>query len=295
MDPEIKLTEPGGTNGTESQALKGNVIIFPGGAYRWHSPREAEPVANAFAGAGWKPWILYYPVNTPDAAPTPLGLAPLRHAAAAVKQVRGSYPELPVVLCGFSAGGHAAATLGVHWNDEAVFSLEEQPLIRPDALILSYPVITAGPWTHVESIEMLAGEIQDVSERPGSRGGLDAPERSGSRGGGQEVSRTPNAAYFSLEHHVTAQTPPTFLWHTASDEMVPVQNSLLFAEHLAAAGVPFELHVYPHGPHGLSLATPEVEEPAKHRYADPYVAAWFDQCIRWLNLCQASGIIPTPR
>lgn len=278
MNPEIRLTEPETANTTEHPSWKGSVIIFPGGGYQWHSPRESEPVARAFALAGWKPWILYYPV-APSGNGAPLGLAPLRCAAAAVKQVRLCSAELPVVLCGFSAGGHAAASLGVHWNDTSVFTLEEQSIIRPDALILSYPVITAGPWAHWGSIQMLTGTKEQKS--PEDRQILSENER--------------DISYFSLEYHVTAQTPPVFLWHTASDESVPVRNSLLFAESLAACGVPYELHIYPYGPHGLSLATPEVEDPAKHRYADSYVAAWFSQCISWLDLCLSRGLLPVSR
>ena len=95
--------------------------------------------------------------------------------------------------------------------------------------------------------------------------------------------------YYGLEAHVDAQTPPAFIWHTAGDSTVAVQNSLCFAESLAAKGVPFEMHIYPYGEHGLSLATMEVEEPEKHRYADAHVAGWFEQCVQWLDL-----VFPNP-
>lgn len=250
VQTDIRLIEAGPFLETE---WKGNVIIFPGGGYEWHSPREAEPVANAFGAAGWKPWILYYPVKEPGSQYSCLGLDPLRCGAGAVKRVRASMPEKPVIVCGFSAGGHAAASLGVHWNDDTVFQKEEQKLIRPDGMVLCYPVITCGPWAHRGSIENLAGENKDL------------------------------IAYFSLEDHVDPKTPPAFLWHTASDESVPVQNSLMFAQKLSKEKVPFELHIYPKGPHGLSLATKEVDEPAKGRLADAHVAGWFDQCLQWLE------------
>lgn len=282
---ENRLAEVEPSAAPEGREWKGNVIIFPGGGYQWHSPREAEPVAKAFGTAGWKPWILYYPVMEQEndgtcpslvslccgektagtcqdlaplrceteAAGTYLGLEPLRCGAEAMKQVRAAVPGKPVVVCGFSAGGHAAASLGVHWNDGGIFTEDEQVLIRPDALVLCYPVITSGPWAHRGSIEMLAGEDGNL------------------------------AGYFSLENFVNQQTPPTFLWHTAADGSVPVQNSLLFAESLAKAKVPFELHIYPRGEHGLSLATKEVEEPAKGRLADAHVAGWFGQCLEWLD------------
>jgi dipeptidyl aminopeptidase/acylaminoacyl peptidase len=90
-------------------------------------------------------------------------------------------------------------------------------------------------------------------------------------------------APYSLENCVSHLTPPTFLWHTSEDQAVPVENSLLFAERLARYEIPFELHVFPHGSHGLSLATPEVSE-APARYADPHVARWMELCIEWLGI-----------
>lgn len=229
---------------------KGNVIICPGGAYRWHSPREALPVALAFAGYGWKPWILYYKISEHGEI---LGTGPLCQAAGAVRTVRAAWPKKPVILCGFSAGGHVAASLGVHWKDDRLFAKEDQLFIRPDGLILGYPVITAGEYAHRDSMEKLAGT--EIGAR----------------------------RYFSLEKYVDAQTPPAFIWHTAGDHTVMVQNSLCFADRLADEGIPFEMHIYPRGEHGLSLATKEVEEPEKQRYADAHVAGWFEQCIQWLD------------
>ena len=238
--PDICLAE---------EQWKGNIIICPGGAYKWHSPREALPVAKAFAGQGWKPWILYYSVSEHGEI---LETIPLCQAAAAVERVRKHCPHKPVVVCGFSAGGHVAASLGVHWNDEAVFAKKEQARIRPDGLILCYPVITAGQYANQESINALAkGE---------------------------------KSSYFSLESYVDRQTPPVFLWHTAADSEVAVLNTLMFANCLAAKEVPFELHIYPYGVHGLSLATKEVEEPQKERYTDAHVAGWFRQCTEWLDI-----------
>ena len=160
-----------------------------------------------------------------------------------MKRQRDTHPGLPVYVCGFSAGAHLAATLGVHGH---ALGLEV-----PDALILCYPVITADErWCSDESFRNLVGE----GERE----------------------------FFSLEKYVSPDTPPVFLWHTAADEEVPVENSLLFAAALSAAGVPFELHVYPFGPHGLSLATKEVEQAEKDRFPDAHVAGWVRLCSEWL-------------
>jgi len=85
----------------------------------------------------------------------------------------------------------------------------------------------------------------------------------------------------SLELNVSEETPPTFLWHTFSDDLVPVENSLLFAQALRKKKVPFELHIYPEGPHGLSLANEETEEGDIGLY--PNVATWMELCITWLT------------
>ncbi len=217
---------------------KGVVVICPGGGYEWLSPREAEPVAAAFAAGGWVPAVLSYTVGDN------LGTQPMRQLSEAVAVLRARNSGLPVTACGFSCGGHLVASLGVHATTEG--------LEAPDAMILCYPVITAGPYAHAASIRRLTG--------------------------------AKDPAYFSLECHVTPATPPAFLWHTVSDPEVPVQNSLLMAEALSRARVPYELHLFPHGAHGLSLATPEVDEPEKHRLADPHIAEWFRLCLDWLNL-----------
>jgi acetyl esterase/lipase len=186
-----------------------------------------------------------------------------------------------VVLCGFSAGGHLAASLGVHWNNAAVFpDAAARRLQRPDALVLCYPVISAGVFVfaHRESMDRLLGTLSPAADAaaPGgtvSRG--DKAGRSGTVPGG--------ADFFSLENHVSADTPPSFIWHTGADKSAPVQNSLLFAEALLRSEVPVELHVFPHGMHGLSLATPEVDEPEAGRLSDAHVARWFDLCVEWLD------------
>lgn len=225
---------------------KGAVLICPGGGYELVSPREAGPVAECFIRGGWQAFVLQYNVE-----PVPLGTQPLEEAAWAMRTIRATGVGR-IAACGFSAGGHLAASLGVHWNDAELFpDPAERRRQRPDALILSYPVISAGPHAH--------------------RGSMDRLARDG------------DAGYFSLENHVGADTPPTFLWHTAADELVPVQNSLLFAEALSRAGVPYEMRIFPFGVHGLSTAAPDVDQPEKGRFADPHVARWVPDCLAWLD------------
>ena len=220
---------------------KASIIICPGGAYRWLSPRESEPVSRAFEAMGYETNILRYRVWDGSG---PLGLEPVKQLSARVAEVRSTAGDAPVFVCGFSAGGHLAATLGVHWK---TLGLE-----RPDGLILGYPVITTDPrLCNAESVQSIAGEVD-----------LD---------------------FFSLEKHVSPDTPPAFLWHTAADKSVPVENSLMFATALKQAGVPFELHVYPFGEHGLSLATAEVQQPGKGCVPDAHVAGWINACHEWIE------------
>lgn len=220
---------------------KPTVIICPGGAYSHLSPRESEPVARAFKAMGCATDILRYTVRETLDRP-PLGLTPVRQLSERVARAREAGG--PVVVCGFSAGGHLAASLGVHWR--------KLGLCKPDAMILCYPVITADErYCNAESILNIAAE----GERE----------------------------FFSLEAQVTADTPPAFLWHTAADDSVPVENSLMFASALSRYGIPFELHVYPFGAHGLSLATEEVAQPEKGRLPDAHVAGWVRECEAWLD------------
>ena len=104
----------------DQETRKGAVVICPGGGYGYLSPREAEPVAEAFREKGYMPLILYYDVESPV-----LGTRPMEQAAWAVRHARELQPGGPVFICGFSAGGHLAASLGVHWDDQAVFDPEE--------------------------------------------------------------------------------------------------------------------------------------------------------------------------
>lgn len=209
------------------------VVVCPGGGYRRHAAHEGEPVARWLNGLGIAAFVLEYRV-APHRHP-----APLEDALEAIRLVRARADEwrvdaARVGILGFSAGGHVAASAGTLAGETG----------RPDLMVLCYPVITFREHHHQGSMLNLLGE--DPSEA--SRLAL------------------------SLETRVTAQTPPTFLWHTAEDASVPVQNSLLFAEALAWQGVPFELHVFPRGRHGLGLATEE-----------PLVSSWTGLCAAWLR------------
>lgn len=232
------------------QRMHPAVIICPGGGYGFVSEREAEPVARAYFSAGYNTYILTYSVG--EGAKN---FVPLSQLAATIAEVRANADAWftakdKIAVCGFSAGAHLAASLGTLFNEEKflkVFDKDEN--IRPDAMILSYPVITADEFAHV-------GSIQNVS---------------GAEVGSEEY------AWFSLDQHVDEQTPPTFLWHTAEDRVVPVENSIKMITALSAAKVPFEYHVLPKGHHGMSTCTAEVGCP------HPYNARWMEWSITWLN------------
>ena len=215
------------------------VVICPGGGYLRTSDREGEPIAMAFAAQGFHTVVLRYPC------------APTRFPTALL-----CLGEAMLWLRGHAAGGHLAASLGVFWQEP--FMAEhlgcKSEDIRPNAMILGYPVITSGEFAHRGSFENLLGESP-------------SPER---------------LEYVSLEKRVTAATPPAFLWTTYTDEIVPMENTMLFASALRTAGVPFELHVYSIGEHGLGLAGKVTENHLGERVC-PACEGWVTLACAWLH------------
>lgn len=232
------------------QRLHPAVIICPGGAYCMVSDIEAEPVAEPYFAAGYNVFILKYAIGEKAK-----DFGPLIQLAATIGQIRKRAVEWhtdkeKIAVCGFSAGGHLACSLGTLYNEPAfmaAFGREDN--IRPNAMILCYPVITSGRFAHTNSIQNVSG-AKIGSER---------------------------YQWFGLDKHVDEYTPPTFLWHTADDESVPVENSLAFAAALSSAKVPFELHVFPHGKHGMSVCTRQVNAESA------YNARWMQLSIQWLD------------
>ena len=237
------------------------IIVCPGGGYGWLSEREGEPVALQFFAAGLNAFVLRYSVKEKAA-----NYAPLIEACLAVKYIRDHAEELHVdpnyvFITGFSAGGHLAAWTGTQWHIPEVTAHigDADPTIcKPTATIPCYPVISGLPGIrHDGSIQTLNGWKEGDEEG---------------------MSR------FSLEKLVDEKTSPAFLWHTANDGCVPVMNSLLYAEALTKANIPYELHIYPKGPHGLSLANRETNLNAP-TLADPHIAGWLPLAINWVLEC----------
>lgn len=231
------------------------VLICPGGAYQKTSDREAEGVAIQMCARGFHACVLRYSVAP---ARFPAALVQLAKSVAWLREHAKEYHLDPerIVVCGFSAGGHLAASLGVFWNREF---LREQTgcsgeQIRPDRLLLCYPVITAGAFAHQGSFQNLLGrELSEEEKREQS-----------------------------LEQQVHPEMPPVFLWHTVTDDTVPVENSMLFASALRRAGVSFEMHLYPRGGHGLALGTKETDSDDRS-CVEEAVQSWVGLAADWIN------------
>lgn len=208
------------------------ILMCPGGGYEMISDREAEPMAMQFLAMGYHVAVLRYsvcPVRYPAA------LLQVAESVLYLKEHADEYHIDPekIVVQGCSAGGHLAANYGIAWNSPfltKLMGMENDPeRLRVAGLLLCYPVITSGEKAHEESFRNLLGEQYEEKKEE-----------------------------LSLENQVTPDTPPTFLWHTATDETVPVENSLYFFQACLQQGVFAELHIYPVGGHGLSLANEET-------------------------------------
>jgi acetyl esterase/lipase len=226
------------------------VVVCPGGGYGGLAPHEGRDYAMWLNELGVSAFVLKYRLGSGGYRhPVMLG-----DAARAVRLVRARAAEWKldpkrVGIMGSSAGGHLASTLLTHFDAgsaDAADPVDRQPS-RPDLGILCYPVITMGEKTHAGSRANLLGPNP-------------APEL---------------IKLLSNELQVTRETPPTFLFHTAEDKAVVVDNALLFADALARNGVPFALHVYPKGPHGIGLGTRNWDPAARH--------PWTSQCALWLK------------
>ena len=234
------------------------ILICPGGGYGYTTDREAEPLALAFASRGYHAAVLRYPCAP---ARFPTALVSLGRAVLWLRSHAQEFHIDADKLCvsGYSAGGHLAASLGVFWQEKFLCDLLccTSEDIRPQALLLGYPVIThQGEVGDRYTILNLVGE--------------DADEEA--------------VAYQSLQNRVTEQVPPTFLWHTDTDELVSVANSLAFAAALKRCGVSLEMHIYSLGAHGLSLANAVTEDTqeGKQRVCGD-CEGWIELAGRWLR------------
>lgn len=234
------LPEKGTANGT-------SIIVFPGGGYAGLSmENEGSSIAKAFNKLGVTAFVVKYRLPT-DSIMVDKTIGPLQDAQQAVLTVRKNAAKWglkpgKVGIIGFSAGGHLASTEGTHF-DKVVIDDKENISVRPDFMILLYPVISFGPMAHV-----------------GSRDNL--------------IGKTPSdnlLTLYSNEKQVTANTPPTMLVHAEDDNVVPVQNSLMFYDQLLSFKVKAEMHLFQEGGHGFGLNNPKSKD------------KWIDWAKNWLD------------
>jgi acetyl esterase/lipase len=224
------------------------VVIAPGGGYQHLSMvREGSDVAAWLNARGVAAFLLKYRLGTKYHSPVEM-----EDAQRAVRLVRAHAAEYGVAadhigMWGFSAGGHLAATAGTNFDagNAAAADAVERESSRPDFLVLAYPVITMEPpYVHTGSRMYLLGNAPAPAE----------------------------VEMMSAELHVTAQTPPTFLFATTDDHTVPVMNSVMFYEALVKAGVPVEMHLFQHGGHGSGLGV-----------GNPQLSVWPELLIKWMR------------
>jgi acetyl esterase/lipase len=224
------------------------VIIFPGGGYAINAiQHEGYDVARKFNEVGITAFVVKYRIPD-DKTMVNKTIGPLQDAQQAIMTVREQADKFKIDpkrigIMGFSAGGHLASTAGTHFKDAQIAN-DKKTSLRPDFLILIYPVISFQA---------------DIGHR-GSRDNLlgDDP--------------TPEAVnLYSNELQTTKDTPPTFLVHAGDDKVVPVGNSIKFYESLIKHDVPAELHIYQEGGHGFGLKNPTTTED------------WFMTCVHWLE------------
>lgn len=234
------------------------MLVFPGGGYAFVSAREGESIASIYFAEGYNCFVLTY-ITGEKAAKN----KPLIDAAAAIAHIRKNAEEYQIDpnrlgVIGFSAGGHLAGYIATSWHLPFLSDVlgEKNELFKPNAAILSYPVISGLDSPHVGSFDNLLGK-----------------ERT------EEETRSA-----SLETLVSEKTCPCFIWHTAEDDVVPVRNSLIFAEALTKYNIPYELHIFPKGKHGIARANWETTPDwSSGEYNRPYVARWARWSAKWLE------------
>ncbi len=247
---------------------RAGVLVLPGGAYMFHGVSEGEPVAAAFAAAGYNAYLLRYSVG--EHATFPNATADVCRALKLIRQHSREWhqDENKLALCGFSAGGHVAATTGTMWNREDVLKASEctGEEGRPNALILGYPCITVD----------VKGQASMYNRLKGSR----------------TLEQLHDIA--SAEKWVGPHTPPTFLWNIYGDKMVPVEHGLKFLSALAEQDIPFECHTYTQGEHGSALNTAATAL-GEATQENSHVARWFTDCCLWLREQFGAPMLDVPQ
>ena len=266
IDIQVEGSQPGSALYTyildASPEIRDNirplVLLCPGGGYEFTSDREAEILALQFVAMGYHAAVLRYSVAP---AVFPAALMELATAVKIIKEHAEEWNIVPdkIFVEGCSAGGHLAASLGVFWNDRELAIADRigttLEMIKPAGMILCYPVITSGEYAHRGSFDALLKDLDDEDRL---------------------------LEKVSLEKQVNADTPETFIWHTFTDGLVPVENSLMFVTALRAAGINTEFHMYPVGGHGLSTAREFTRTPMWNE-VQPECQNWLEMARTWLD------------
>ena len=250
-EPYMKVFVPNITGDVKKYNVgeRPTVLVLPGGGYNYTSDREGEPIAMHFLASGCNVCVLHYTVvDTPFPVATLEALTAIKYIREHLEEWQGSPDK--VYVCGFSAGGHLAASTGVFWdNDISKNYFGDTEEVRPNGLILAYPVITSDPeFYHGMSIKRLIAEREDTSLRE----------------------------MLSLDKQVSKSTPPAFIWTTFEDALVPCQNSMLFANAMVKQGIPVEFHMFEKGRHGGSTGD-RVTCTSDHRFKK-----WLELACEWV-------------
>ncbi len=228
------------------------MVVCPGGAYAICSERESEPIALKFLNLGFNVFVLNYSVM-PHRYPTQLTEVAATFDLIYKNADRWHCDTDKIGIIGFSAGGHLAAHYSNAYNNADVRALFADSK-RPGFTVLGYPVISSDKAiAHQGSFINLLGKY-------------------------------PESDSFSCECLVSEETPKAFIWHTAGDEGVSVQNSLSYANALAKHNIPFSLHVYPYGQHGLSTVDLLTNDACDLDSKKSYAAKWLVDLEKWLRV-----------
>ena len=219
------------------------VVVCPGGGYAYCCPREAEPVALRYAAQGFHAFILRYSVGW-DAA----DFSPLKEVSWVIGHLRENATNWhidpnKIAVCGFSAGGHLALASGLLGEN------------KPNAMILGYPAVNIPNYSGVNFMLQLLTGRKEVTDA--------------------------DSAYFSLENHITKNSPPVFLTATAEDPLTAF-GALPVAQAYSKLGLGYELHIFQHGPHGYGLGD-ETSADGSSNYLNPAFAHWHGLSVKWMH------------
>ena len=245
------------------------VLVLPGGGYIFTSDREAEPIALKFNSVGFHSAVLWYTVgdkvkNVPRNA--------LIEAAKAIKYIREHADEWcvdtdKIIVCGFSAGGNLALQIATKWNEEWLINElgTTKDMLKVNLAIPSYPAANAN--------------VFESDDKGFAAGLVENPNTANERIFGSTIPSEEEIYNFDVMNFIDDETPPMFIWHTYEDVLTDVTNALNLAVNLQKNKIPFELHIFEKGEHGLALADRTTARKKSH--FNSHVKQWFTLCEEW--------------